>query len=144
MGGGDAAGGSSALAELIDKFGEQILADLQSEYGVNLVQALKPGGGHSPKTILVLVRQLPPESRTTAAMRGGEQFNGWGVDRYLLTSVIDAINYNTYALVASNSKKKPKEPQPAYRPSNKPQRGKDNETNPFRQKLQAAKKAQKG
>lgn len=144
MDGGDSAGGSSGLAELIDKFGEQILADLQSEYGVNLAQALRPGGGYSPRTILVLIRQLPPESRTVAAMRGGEQFHGWGADRYLLANVVDAINYNTYALVSANAKRKPKAPVPTERPSKTPKRGRDNSTNPFRQQLAAAKKAQGG
>ena len=77
-------------------------------------------------------------------MRGGEQFNGWGADRYLLASVVDAINYNTYAFVSANAKRKPKAPEPIQRPSSKPQRGRDNSTNPFRQKLAAAKKAQGG
>ena len=144
MDGGDPAGGSQGLAELIDKFGEQLLADFQQYYGLNLIQALKPGGGHSPRSLIVLIRQLPPESRTVAAMRGGEQFLGWGTDRYLLASAVDAINYNTYAFVAANSKRKPKAPEPVERPSKAHKRGKDNATNPFRQQLAAAKKAQGG
>jgi len=69
---------------------------------------------------------------------------GWGVDRYLLASAVDAINHNTYAFVAANSKRKPKSPEPVQRPSKTPRRGKDNQTNPFRQQLAAAKKAQGG
>ena len=140
MDGGDSAGGSHGLAKLIDKCGEQILADFQSHYGLNLVNELRPGG-MSPRQVLALIRQLPPESRTFAALRGGEQFVGWGVDRYLMASVIDAIQQNTYAFIAANSKRKPKAPEPVKRPSkNGPQ--KDGANNLFRQQLAAAKKAQ--
>lgn len=143
MDGGDPAGGSAGLAELIDKYGEQILADFQSEYGLNLVEVLRPGG-MSPRQVLALIRQLPPESRTVAALRGGDQFQGWGVDRYLLANVIDAINQNTYAFIAANSKRKPKAPKPVPRPSAKTQRGRDDQSNPFRQRLAAVKRAQGG
>lgn len=142
MDGGYAAGGSAGLAKLIDTYGEQILADFQSEYGLNLVQVLQPGG-MSPRQVLALIRQLPPESRTVAALRGGDQFRGWGVDRYLLASVIDAINQNTFAFVSANSKRKPKAPEPVSRPTKDGGPRKDDASNPFRQRLNAARQAKK-
>lgn len=143
MDGGDSAGGSHGLAQLIDKCGECILADFQSHYGLNLVVELRPGG-MSPRQVLALIRQLPPESRTVAALRGGEQFQGWGVDRYLMASIVDAIQQNTYAFISANSKRKPKAPEPVQRPSKNSGSQRDNKTNMFRQQLAAAKKAQGG
>lgn len=145
MGGGDSAGGSDGLAKLIDKCGEQIQADFQSEYGLNLVAILRPGGGYSPRMVLSLIRQLPPESRTVAFLRGGAQFQGWGVDRYLYASMVDAIRENTHAFVSANSpKRKPKAPEPVKRPSKDGGTQKDSNSNPFRQRLAAAKKAKGG
>lgn len=116
MDGGDSAGGSAGLAELIDEHGEELFADLIEYNGINLVQALKPGSGFSPRQLLILVRQLPPESRTVAAIRGGAQFRGWDSDRYLRAAMVDAIRENTYAFIAANSKRKPKPPEPIERP----------------------------
>jgi hypothetical protein len=98
----------------------------------------------SPRQVLALLRQLPPESRTVAALRGGEQFQGWGVDRYLMASIVDAIQQNTYAFISANSKRKPKAPEPVKRPSKDSGPQRDNKTNMFRQQLAAAKKAQGG
>lgn len=117
MDGGDPDGGSAALVRLIDQYGEHILADFQSEYGLNLVKVIRPDSGYSPKQVLSLIQSLPPESRTVAAIRGGPEFLGWGADRYLMAALIDAVNQNTFAFVSANSKKKPKPPQPVPRPS---------------------------
>ncbi|GGM64809.1 hypothetical protein GCM10012275_39250 [Longimycelium tulufanense] len=73
-----------------------------------------------------MIRQLPPESRTVAALRGGAQFTGWGVDRYLLASAVDAIRETTYAVVAANSQRKPKPPKPVPRPDTNPGRSTKN------------------
>ncbi len=86
-------------------------------YGVNLVSALRAGSGFSPRQILALIRQLPVESRTAAGMRGGEQFRGWGPDRYLAALLVDAVTQNTYAFVAANSTRRPKAPEPVPRPA---------------------------
>lgn len=94
-----------------------IYSDLHRFYGgLNLVTALSPGSGYSPRQILVLIRNLPLESATMAAIRGGSEFLGWGLDRYLTTSLIDAVKENTFAFISANSKKKPKAPEPSYRP----------------------------
>lgn len=144
MGGGYSAGGSQRLAGLIDQFGEFILADFHSYYGLSLPEVMG-SGGYSPRAILALIKQLPPEARTVAALRGGEQFQGWGVDRYLLASLIDAVQQNTYAFISANSKRKPKAPEPVSRPTKDGGPRQDNANNPFRQRLAAAKQAkQKG
>lgn len=142
---GQPAGGSIQLAGLIDEYGEQIYRDLhQYAGGLNLVDALREGSGYSPRQILTLIKGLPLESDTAAAMRGGDDFRGWGADRYLTTSLIDAVRENTYAtIVMASGKKKPKAPEPTYRPKDKPvpTNKEPNPRNPFFQRLQAAKKA---
>lgn len=116
MGGAHAAGGSHSLAVLIEQHGECIYADLLQYYGVNLVSALRADSGFSPRQVLALIRQLPIESRTVAGMRGGEQYRGWGPDRYLAALLVDAVTQHTYAFVAANSKRRPKAPEPVPRP----------------------------
>ena len=110
------------------------MADLQEFYGLNLVEEMR--AGMSPAQVIVLVRQLPIESRTVAQLRGGEQFRGWGQDRYMFAQLLDSVNGTTYAVVASNSKRKPKAPKPVQRPS----KNGFKTNNVFRQKLEAQKK----
>lgn len=134
MGRGDPGGGSAGLARLIDRHGEQLVADFQSEYGLNLALILQPGSGYAPKTVLALVQQLPPNSRTIAAVRGGDQFLGWDADRYLTAALLDAVRETTYAVIATNSAKgkKPKPPKPVERPKRNPAaRGPNTAANPF-------------
>lgn len=68
-------------------------------------------------------------------MQGGEQYQDWNLMAYQMATVIDAINNNTYVLTAANSKKKPKAPKPAYRPSKE----KAKSQNAFRTQLEMAK-----
>lgn len=133
----DSAGGSVALAKLFDEFGEAITADFQSEYGLNIVREIEQG--MSPAQIIVLIRQLPLESRTVSARRGGDDFIGWGVDRYMTAQLIDAVQMTTHAVVQSNSKKKVRAPKPVYRPGKKPK-----VANPFRTQLEKAKRLKEG
>lgn len=108
--------------------------DFQYYLGLDFIAMLK--GSHSPKQVIALISQLPLESNTISALRGGEQFVGWGIDRYHFAQLIDAVNSTTHAVVASNSKRKPKAPKPLPRPKKNNGRG---ENNIFRKKLQAAK-----
>lgn len=119
MEGDHAAGGSAGLAELIDKHGEEIYFDLHHYAGLNLVDALRDGSGYSPRQLLALIRQLPLESATVAALRGGSQFRGWGLDRYISSQMVDALQENTYVTAATSGalKRKPKPPKPSYRPN---------------------------
>lgn len=131
MDGGDPAGGSSELAELIDKFGEHIVSDLRRYYGVNLSDVLVEESGLSPRLVIAYIRNLPIDSATAAALRGGDQFRGWDTQTYLLAAVVDAVNQNTFAFVSANSKKKPKAPEPIERPEQK------TKTNPLASKFAA-------
>jgi hypothetical protein len=114
--GGDSAGGSRELAQLIDQYGEFLVADLKRYYQIDLRDIMKDGSGLSPRLVLCYVRALPLESATVAAMRGGDQFRGWNQELYMLANLLDAVRENTYAFVAANSKKKPKAPEPVQRP----------------------------
>jgi hypothetical protein len=126
--GGHAAGGSAGLAELIDQHGEYIYRDLH-EYagGLNLVDALRDGSGYSPRQIITLIRGLPLESATVASLRGGQQFRGWSTGQYLDAQIVDAVRENTYAtIVMGGPKRKPREPEPIYRPDTEEKRKKGN------------------
>jgi hypothetical protein len=137
--GGHTAGGSHGLAGLIEDHGEEIYADLLETYGVNLVDLFGDNPVYSPRQVLVMIQQLPPVSRTVAALRGGDIYLGWGADRYMLASLIDAVQQVGYATIAANSgKKKPKAPKPFPRPEAIAKR---RENNPFRRKLEQAKEA---
>lgn len=117
MDGADAAGGSQGLADLLDKYGESLVADFERYYRP-LPQMIE--GGSSPRYILSLIRQLPIECATVAELRGGQQFRGWDAERYLLVALVDAVQANTY--VASGGKGK--KPEPLYRPEKaKPKNG---------------------
>lgn len=53
------------------------------------------GWGPAPSLVLALISELPDTSRTPASFRGGKEYRGWGMDRYLLAEVLDAINLNS-------------------------------------------------
>jgi hypothetical protein len=136
-----AAGGSLQLAELIDEYGEQVFQDLhQYAGGLNLIDALSDGSSYSPRTLIVLIKGLPLESATIALMRGSEEFRGWGIDRYQQATLIDAVRENTYAFIAANSKRKPKAPEPIYRPRDKAVKKASGQPNLFAQRLTAARR----
>lgn len=92
---------------------------------------MRDGSGYSPRQLLALITQLPAESRTVAAIRGGEQFRDWDVNTYLLAALVDAVHENTYAFIAANSRRKPKAPKPIPRPMPTAAARKPNGANPF-------------
>lgn len=114
---GDPGGGSTELARLIDQHGECIVSDFLSYYnGLDLADVLIEGSGLTPRRAIALIRNLPVGSPTIAALRGGEQFRDWDLDAYMTANLLDAVNQNTFAFVAANSKRKPKAPKPFERP----------------------------
>ena len=66
--------------------------------------------------MLALIKHLPVESLFYGQIRGGTEFHGWGPDRYLTASLIDAVQANTHAFISANSKRKVKRPDPVWRP----------------------------
>lgn len=104
--------------------------DFQRYYSLDLAVLVRDS---PPQRMLLLIRQLPLESRTVAKLRGGEQFDGWGIDRYLTAQLIDAVNGVNHSVVAANSKKKPKAPKPVPRPNKTPKK----EDNEFRRRMNA-------
>lgn len=126
-------GGSLVLASLIDKAGEALYQDFRSEYGLNFKDFVAT---HSPHETLMLIRGLGIGSRFVSQLQGGEQFQQWDVNAYQMATLIDAVNYVTYAVIAANSqKRKPKQPKPSYRPSKNTRKT----NNMFRTQLDAAK-----
>lgn len=126
-------GGSLVLASLIDQAGEALYQDFRSEYGLNFKEFVAT---HPPYETLMLIRGLTLGSRFVSQLQGGEQFQQWNTLAYQMATLIDAVNYVTYAVVAANSqKRKPKQPKPSYRPSKNTRKS----TNMFRTQLDAAK-----
>lgn len=143
MGGDHSGGGSLTLADFIDKHGEELVGDFLQYYNVRLSEIVSEGSTWTPLEVLVLIRQLPVESRTVAVQRGGDQFRGWGVERYMFATLIDAVNQVAYITAAANSKRKPKAPKPFPRPK-KNRTGGSAPDNPFKQRIQAVKRAKGG
>lgn len=96
-------------------------------------------GSLPPREAIVLLKQLPEDSRTVAAMSGGMEHRGWTADRYMRAKLIDAINDNTHAFLMANSRKKPKAPKRVPTPSDKKRRKDDSlsASNPFARQLNA-------
>lgn len=110
---GHRSGGSAGLAELIDKHGEALYADLLFYYKTDLVEVVK-GVGPAPSLLLAQIRRLPDTSLTAAMIRGGREHFGWGVDRHILADIYDSQNQTTRA--AGNWAKKPPDIPPWPRP----------------------------
>lgn len=112
----DAVGGSLQLAELIDEHGEALHFDFLNYTPFMLRDMLRDDPPMTPREVIAWVRNLPPDSATSASMRGGPEFRGWDNTVYMLANVVDAVRENTYTFVAANSKRKPKPPTPIDRP----------------------------
>ena len=128
------AGGSLILAGLIDKAGEALFQDFQDVYGLNLIQMIRDDV--PPLEIIMLIRGLQLGSRFVAVLQGNEEFVGWDAKAFQLATLIDSVNYTTWAVIAANSKRKPKEPKASYRPS---RGGRKRPNNAFETQLKLAK-----
>lgn len=134
MAGADAVGGSLELGRLIDQAGEELLFDFRHYLGLDLLDVLRDGSGLTPRLAIAYIRQLPVESAFVARMRGGAEFRGWNQDRYMLADLIDLSQWQIFAQVSANSKKKPKKPDAYERPEVRRQK----KTNPNSFAMQAA------
>ena len=61
----------------------------------------------APSLVVSLLSRLPEDSLTLALMRGGAEHRGWGMDRHMLASLVDAMHENT---IVSGEWKKGKTP----------------------------------
>lgn len=86
------AGGSFQLDELIEDHGEALLFDLQRYCGINLLDVFRAGSGLTPRRVLWLVGQLPPDSAFSASVRGGPEFRPWTPELHLLSAVVNLLN----------------------------------------------------
>ena len=68
----------------------------------------------TPRRVWVLIGRLPLGSWVKDQGPGS-----WTNESYLLASVVDAVNQNSWLLAAVNSKKKPKRPEAFPRPGTK-------------------------
>lgn len=120
MAGVDGAGGSLALAELIDGHGGELAHDFQAHYGLDLfeiVRDLCSGDARwRPGFALALIEQLPDDSAFAAAQMGGRDHRGWGTDRHLQVLLFDALQMNTFVTARAGGGKKAKQPPPFPRP----------------------------
>ena len=110
-----AAGGSRALAQLIDEHGEALVSDLLHYYGVDLRDLFSDSAPLSPRYLLCLVLNLPTDSAFYASRLGGPQYRGWDAGRYALVGLLNAQNVNNHILSMVNrdpKKPKPKPPEP--------------------------------
>lgn len=121
-----------AMRQALAEHSKSIEADLRRYYsGLDLRDLLRPGGGRSGLTwrlLQVLVDELPAESATKTAYRDGmtdaeladlageTTGNGpWAATDYRIADLIDAVNRNTAAVIASGGVK-PNPVQPYRRP----------------------------
>lgn len=94
----------------MDEWGEEVFADLFTHYGVDMRSL-------PPRLILVLVRQLPPESRLATRLNDNK-YAGWDRKTFLMADMYDIMNAQL-VMMAKQSSKKPKqipEPTPYPRP----------------------------
>lgn len=124
---GDGRGGSRALGELIDEYGEEIFFDLKEFWGLDLV-AFIAGEVHStPTLILAMLRELPEHSRFASALKADRpeiassakvterdkvvmDSRMWTTDRRLMATAINAVYMNTIVTGQWPKDKAPKLP----------------------------------
>ncbi len=67
--------------------------------------------------MLALVEGLPDDSRTAAAMAGGNQFRGWDLHARILADLVDSVQ--AVMVAAGNWKKHPPKVKPYPRPASR-------------------------
>ncbi|QFP95092.1 tail assembly chaperone [Gordonia phage MinecraftSteve] len=109
-------GGSRVLAELIDKHGGAILSDLLHEYGVDLRDMFDDDTILSPRYVLNLIVNLPETSAFYASRRGGHQYRGWDIERYMLVALVNGQRMANYMFQLANRDPKKSSVPPAPEP----------------------------
>ncbi|RZS39152.1 hypothetical protein EV193_104368 [Herbihabitans rhizosphaerae] len=70
----------------------------------------------TPTLILWMVEHLSSSSASSAVLRGGSEHRDWQTGEHLTAVLIDAMNMNTWAVLAKGSKRAPKKPASIPRP----------------------------
>lgn len=112
MDGDHPAGGSIALAELIDEFGEVLIPDLKHYYQLDLRDLFDPEDPLSPRWVLLHVKNLPLGSSFMAERRGGQEFRGWDESRYINVAFVNGLRTLQHIYIDAHTKGKVKPPEP--------------------------------
>lgn len=110
------------LCELVDEYGDELEADFQEFYTLELAAVWR--GQLSPGRVLALAGQLGTVtgSRFRAMTLGGMQFAGWTREADVLADLHDAIVDNS-VLTVNSAGGKAKSPDPYPRPSSQKDEG---------------------
>lgn len=70
------------------------------------------------RLIYALVERLPlePNSLWAALKKGGREYFGWGPLEYISANIVDSVGINTAVTQVAGTRRKPKIPEPSYRP----------------------------
>lgn len=80
------------------------------------------------------IHNLPMGSATVAEIRGGEQFRGWDLDRYMTARLIDSVQALRYITLLAHSdpkRRKPPAPEPFPTPDKIHKKTKDAQPGSF-------------
>jgi hypothetical protein len=126
--GSDDPGKIEKAVRLTEGFAEEIEADLQRYYGIDIVDLARDGSVLTWRKLLVLVDQLPPESAVKTAIRnsvpedalaelaGDASRAPWSATESLLASLIDEVRMLAWMYASSHSDKAVPKPDPVKRP----------------------------
>lgn len=103
----------------MDDHGNAVVSDLSEYHGIDLVAVIRDGS-ISPRMLLARLLCLPDTSALHASLRGEPR--GWGGDRHLAATVVDAIQANTYVTASLLSRRRVRKPKRLQRPKVKRQR----------------------
>lgn len=70
----------------------------------------------TPWWVLALVEELPDTSAYVASAQGGDEYRGWGWDRYVAAAMFDALQNQTVVIAKMAGAKGVKSPPPLPRP----------------------------
>ena len=80
-------------------------------YRVDITEVVL-GRGPAPALVLALVEGLPDDSWYYAALQGGDEFLGWGRDRYMVADLFDALMFVARSSGNLGKRKLPEYPRP--------------------------------
>lgn len=89
----------------MDKAGTALVADLRREYGFDLRELLSEDPP-SPRYVLGLIEELPPNYKTSAILRDEIEGYGWDTTAYLLAAIANSVREGTFVNMQVRTKKK--------------------------------------